>query len=126
MSSDSCHCGSEKKFATCCLPLINSTEPAPSAERLMRSRYSAFATKNFDYIIKTTDPDSVLHFDQEANRQWMNSVQFLKLEILKIQDFGLQSQVEFKAWFHHEGTEHCHHENSHFVKHGENWYYKIQ
>ena len=48
-----CPCGSKKKFSLCCLPLIKHEETASSPEKLMRSRYSAYATKNSKYIYDT-------------------------------------------------------------------------
>lgn len=36
-----CYCNSQKEFKDCCEPYIKGLEKAPTAEALMRSRYSA-------------------------------------------------------------------------------------
>jgi SEC-C motif-containing protein len=37
-----CPCGSQKPFSDCCEPYVSGAEAAPTAEALMRSRYSAY------------------------------------------------------------------------------------
>ena len=39
---------------TCCQPLHLKQQFAQNAEQLMRSRYSAFALQQIDYILETT------------------------------------------------------------------------
>ena len=39
-----CYCNSQKSFHDCCEPYIQCLKKAPTAEALMRSRYSAYAT----------------------------------------------------------------------------------
>ena len=51
-----CHCGSGKPYVKCCEPYING-EPAPTAEALMRSRYSAYVVGAVDYLGETLHPD---------------------------------------------------------------------
>ncbi|BBD09151.1 SEC-C motif domain-containing protein [Desulfovibrio ferrophilus] len=52
-----CPCGSGKEYTACCEPIINGT-PAPTAEALMRSRYSAYVVGNIDYIQTSLAPRS--------------------------------------------------------------------
>ena len=49
-----CPCGSRKLFSQCCQPFHQGKALPPTAEALMRSRYSAYATKNVQYIVDTT------------------------------------------------------------------------
>ncbi|MDG5484064.1 YchJ family protein [Mycolicibacterium gadium] len=51
-----CPCGSELRFGRCCLPLHLGERQAETAEQLMRSRYSAFAVDNLDYVWRTWHP----------------------------------------------------------------------
>ena len=48
-----CPCGSGKNYSDCCQPLIKGKTKAPTAEALMRSRYSAYVEHAIDYIIET-------------------------------------------------------------------------
>ena len=48
-----CPCHSKKRYADCCGPLHKGTRPAATPEELMRSRYSAFALGEVDYLAKT-------------------------------------------------------------------------
>ena len=47
-----CPCQSGLDYAHCCQPL-HQGRPAPSPEALMRSRFSAFALGNTDYISRS-------------------------------------------------------------------------
>lgn len=47
-----CPCGSDRAYAVCCAPL-HAGEPAPTAEALMRSRYSAYALGLEDYLLRS-------------------------------------------------------------------------
>jgi SEC-C motif-containing protein len=98
---------------------------APSAEALMRSRYSAYCLKNFDYLLATTDPQWRLDFDAPATRQWMDESTFTGLEVLKASEDGNKGVVEFRARFHvGDGAEEVHHEVARFRKQGGVWYFR--
>ena len=51
-----CLCGSDKKYKKCCRP-YHSGQPAPTPEALLRSRFSAYALNNVQYIMDTTCKD---------------------------------------------------------------------
>jgi uncharacterized protein YchJ len=46
MKEIECYCGSQLNFNDCCNRYINGSQIAATAEALMRSRYSAYATHN--------------------------------------------------------------------------------
>ena len=48
-----CPCGSNKTFDECCNAYIQQKRRPDSSEQLMRSRYSAYATKHFSYVLAT-------------------------------------------------------------------------
>lgn len=50
-----CPCGSELAYAACCGPW-HAGGPAPTAEALMRSRYSAFVLMREPYLLATWHP----------------------------------------------------------------------
>ena len=94
----------------------------------MRSRYSAYAVKNIDYIAQTNDPTSKEAFDHEAAEAWAKESEWLGLEIVATKEGGPQDaegEVEFKAHYKADGQEHTHHEVSLFRRMGpaKHWAY---
>ena len=54
---NACPCYSGKTYADCCQPLHDGLA-APDAERLMRSRYTAFATRDAAHLLRTWHPST--------------------------------------------------------------------
>ncbi len=48
-----CPCGSNETFDQCCNPYIQHKKLPETSEQLMRSRYSAYATQHFPYVLAT-------------------------------------------------------------------------
>jgi SEC-C motif-containing protein len=123
-----CPCGTELEFDACCGPIIAGERPAPTAEALMRSRYSAYAQKQVDYIVESHDPQTRGDLDENATADWADRTEWLKLEILNTEKGGESDDtgvVEFVARFRDErGKEHSHHERSTFVRRDGRWYYE--
>ncbi len=55
--TDPCPCGSGNALAECCGKYISGVAHAPTAETLMRSRYTAFAVMDDEYLTQTWHPD---------------------------------------------------------------------
>ena len=55
-----CHCGSGQSYESCCAPYVTGAEQAPTAEALMRSRYSAYVEHAIDYLGETLHPEDLL------------------------------------------------------------------
>lgn len=62
-SKDDCPCRSGRPYKGCCRPYHRGEREAPDAESLMRSRFSAFAKKEAEYLWRT------LHADHEDRRR---------------------------------------------------------
>ena len=90
----------------------------------MRSRYSAFALRLLDYVIKTTDPQAQVTLNREEIRQWMFESTFIGLEILRSSSEGPKGVVEFRARFLNQGKEFIHREISKFRKRDGVWYFR--
>jgi SEC-C motif domain protein len=123
LMSTNCPCGSGESYSECCEKLHNG-EPATSPEQLMRARFSAFVVKKIEFVRDTTDPQTILEFDLGATKQWAETSQFFKLEILKATNEGNKGIVEFKAHFKSEGKDQIHHELSKFRKQAGVWYFR--
>jgi len=107
--SEVCPCGSTQSFDQCCGPLLVGAPPA-SPQALMRSRYTAFAKGDIDYLITTLAPEALDDFNREDSETWAKQAQWLGLEIRKAEG----SEVEFVAHFRMNGKTHYHHELASF------------
>jgi SEC-C motif-containing protein len=119
-----CPCGSEKKYEECCGIYHSGKALAPTAEALMRSRYSAFAKNEMAYLTETTDPQSMALIDEDANQEWADRAKFLKLEILSSEEKATKGTVEFKAHYSVDDETYVHHEVSTFRKQNGQWFFK--
>lgn len=123
---DMCPCGSELQYAECCGPLIKGERPAETAEQLMRSRYAAYVKKEIDYLEASLHPDHRKGFDAKSTRDWAESAEWHKLEILGTKAGGAEDaegEVEFVATFTQKGSEMRHHELATFAKEAGKWYF---
>lgn len=119
-----CPCGLEADYESCCGVFHQGEADAPTAEKLMRSRYSAFIKKEYDYLESSLDPQTALGFDNDGNRKWAEEVQLFKLEILRAEENGNKAVVEFKAHYKQDNADHIHHEISKFRKQAGVWYFR--
>lgn len=86
----------------CCGPYLAGLKKSPTAESLMRSRYSAYATHNMDYIKKTHKHDPKDKFDQEASLKWAKESEWKGIVIHKTLNGTEKDQkgiVEFTALY---------------------------
>lgn len=124
--SSSCACGSNKSYETCCAPYIQGQKKAPTAEALMRSRYTAYTVHEIDYIEATHDPETREQFDRKVAKAWSEQTDWKGLEI-KSTEAGraddLEGTVEFVAKFAINGQDQTHHELSFFEKKEDQWFY---
>lgn len=100
-----CPCGSKALFAACCGPVIAGA-PASTAEQLMRSRYSAFATGAIDHIERTAAGPAAETFDRAALMLSLPGTQWTGLEIIETKAGGVADQtgiVAFKAHYREAG-----------------------
>ena len=122
-----CPCGQldarrkPRAFADCCgrYVLHFDTTPAPDAQSLMRSRYTAFVLERADYLQATWHPStrpSALDFEPGA--KWLG------LEVRSHRPTGEdRAEVEFVARYRTGGRAVRLHETSRFVREGGRWFY---
>ncbi|MDN3607396.1 YchJ family protein [Kaistella yonginensis] len=116
-----CPCCSGKSYEACCKPYHKSEKLAPTAEALMRSRFSAFAIPNGEYLMETTVPAKRKLYNEKDLQEWGEINEWTKLEIVQTPTLN---QVEFKAFYNDESRKpQVHHELSLFQKLNERWYY---
>ncbi|MDO9618916.1 MAG: YchJ family protein [Pseudomonas sp.] len=125
MSSTTCPCGSGQLLTLCC-GRYHAGTPAPSAESLMRSRYSAYALGLIDYLVHSTLPAQQAGLAQEAIQTWSLGSTWLGLEVEQAQLIEGEPQhayVTFTAHWRDEGGTHSHRERSAFVRNNDSWYF---
>lgn len=139
--SKPCPCGSQRLFSECCDPYLRQKQLPPTAEALMRSRYSAFSTGNVDYILATQQMPSRLANSPAIERvhlqKSVNSTQWLHLIVVSTQKGQAKDKtgvVEFVAVYRPKlllemGTDtqarslQQMHERSRFIKQADQWLY---
>jgi SEC-C motif-containing protein len=115
-----CYCGSQQDFANCCKPYLDGVKKAPTAEALMRSRYSAFATHKADYLVATTHFSTRKHHKREDILEWAQINQWIKLSVLD----ATKNTVTFKAFYlDYELKAQIHYEHSIFKLEAGSWFY---
>ena len=122
-----CPCGSEKDYSDCCQPLIKGERVADTAEALMRSRYTAHAKKEFDYIFETTLPSNRQDADRKGTAAWSRKLDWQRLEVRHSEKGGPDDSVgtvEFLARYRKDGKAFDHHEIAEFVREDGRWYFK--
>ena len=124
--SQKCPCGSGKETAKCCTPYISGEAVAPTAEALMRARYSAYVLNELEYLKVSLAPETLKGHDEESVREWSEKAEWLGLTIHDTWA-GLEEDtdgiVEFSANYAIDGEELSHRERSHFRKDDGKWYY---
>jgi SEC-C motif-containing protein len=115
-----CPCGLQHTYEACC-GRFHAGLPAPTAEALMRSRYSAYVLTLEPYLLSTwhvgTRPASLdLNADQDT--RWLG------LEVKRHETIGPgEALVEFVARYKIAGRAHRIHETSRFRLEDGRWYY---
>lgn len=108
-------------YAACCGRYLDhwDEQPAPDAESLMRSRYSAFVLQRADYLLATWHaPQRPPSVDFDAGARWLG------LEVRSARATGDDTaEVEFVARHRIAGRAVRLHERSRFVREGGRWFY---
>ncbi|MCX7157050.1 MAG: YchJ family metal-binding protein [Rhodocyclales bacterium] len=114
-----CPCGRPLAYTACC-GRYHAGSPAPDAESLMRSRYSAYVRGLEDYLLATwhasTRP-AALDLAAGPPAKWLG------LEVKTRSEKGDAAKVEFVARCRIGGRALRLHEVSRFVREDGRWYY---
>lgn len=113
-------------YADCCKPYLEDGKPTPTAEALMRSRYSAFARHDIDYLEETLAPGTREDFDRKGITHWSKTSQWIGLEVLLTEQGQAGDEtgyVEFVAHFNSDAKRLAHRERSLFKFQDGRWYF---
>ena len=118
---DRCPCLSGETYGNCCGRFHAGTSQAPTAEALMRSRYTAFVTGDAGYLLRTWHAaERPARLDLDPELRWR------RLDIISTEAGGpLDSAgvVTFEAHYRGHGTRGVQRERSTFVREAGQWLY---
>lgn len=116
-----CPCGNLRPYADCC-GRFHAGDPADSAQKLMRSRYSAYVLRLQDYLLATwhasTRPAELALAESDALR-------WLGLDIRSQHQSAESARIEFIARYRiGDGPVQKQHEIGRFVREDGRWFYR--
>lgn len=120
-----CPCGSGDVLGACCGPVLRRERRAPTAEALMRSRYTAFAVRDLEHLLRSWHPTTTPSREDLA-ASLAEEVRWLRLEIHRVSaggPFDDAGTVEFTAISKGPHGRSVQHELSRFVREDGMWLY---
>ncbi|WP_311932143.1 YchJ family metal-binding protein [Microbispora sp. H11081] len=119
-AGEPCPCGRQAVYGECC-GRYHAGRVAPTAEALMRSRFSAFAIEDEAYLLRTWHPSTrPVRVDFERGMRWTG------LEIEEVtggSPVHTDGTVTFRARYAYRGQPGEMRERSRFVRHANAWVY---
>lgn len=125
-ASPACYCGSGIPYAACCEPVLAGVKAAPTAEALMRARYSAHAVNAFDFLEESLHSSTREAVDREKMREWSESVTWEGMEVHGAEAGGEgdeEGKVSFTAKYSVNGAGQELREDAVFVRENGAWRY---
>jgi SEC-C motif-containing protein len=121
-----CPCKSGLSYGECCMPFHHGKAKPGTAEKLMRSRYSAYFFRRVDYLVDTTHPDT-----KDANlkpelEKMIHQINWTNLTIVESSGGARDDKsgkVEFIAEYFLDGELNQLHERSRFKRFKGAWKY---
>jgi SEC-C motif domain protein len=97
-----CPCGTGLTYGECCAPIHRGEREAATAEALMRSRFTAFATADVDWLLASWHPTT-----RPRSLELDPGIRWLRLDLLGTSDggpFDREGTVSFEAHWVAEGA----------------------
>jgi SEC-C motif-containing protein len=116
-----CPCESGKSYQACC-ETYHLGSAAPSAEALMRSRYTAYVLGLEEYLLQTWHPDTrplTLNLNEEPAIKWLG------LQVKQVESSESTATVNFVARYKINGKAERLCELSQFIRLENRWYYLV-
>jgi len=116
-----CPCTSGLTFGECCGPILDGTRPAPTAETLMRSRFTAFALGDVHHLRGTWHPST-----RPATLELDPDVRWYRLDVEGTAaggPFDDRGEVTFRAFHRSSDGRGVIAERSRFVRDDGRWVY---
>lgn len=119
-NANRCPCLSGENYGSCCGRIHEGNLEAATAEQLMRSRFSAFALGERDYLMRSWHSST-----RPAELELDHEVRWYRLDILESQGGLLDTVgiVDFAAYYRGPEGAGVQRERSRFVREGGRWVY---
>lgn len=121
-----CPCTSKRLFAQCCEPYLAGKKLPETAEKLMRSRFSAYSLGRADYLIHTTAEKERAELDRDELAAYCRTIKCISLKIISTEAGGpedAEGVVIFHASLQVDGKRMLHREKSRFAREEGRWVY---
>lgn len=121
-----CPCGSKNPYPQCCGLYIGGIHTPPTAEALMRSRYTAYTQANIPYIQATMRERAAAGYNPVEAARWASSAQWEKLRVISAFAHNTDPDryyVKFVALYSVQGQPQEINETSEFRRIEGRWYY---
>lgn len=124
--NNTCPCGKTMAYKKCCGRYLDGGEFAKTPEKLMRSRYCAYALGGYgDYLLSTWLPATADAAGLNADELSQKNMDWLGLRVISSSQHGDTGRVEFQADYKAPGSDQTQtmHEISEFTRINGRWLY---
>jgi SEC-C motif-containing protein len=120
-----CPCCSKLTLDKCCEPYLTGKKLPDTPEKLMRSRFTAYALQNPGYLVATTAEEERAKLDLDELTRYCRGVKCISLKILRASGSPADEvgEVIFQASLQINGKRMLHKEHSRFRKEQGRWMY---
>lgn len=121
-----CPCGSGSALTDCCGPIVANEKQAPTAEALMRARYTAHALGAFDFLETSVHTSKREPLDRDKMAQWNEAVTWQGIDVHAVTGGGendTEGTVSFTARYSVNGMEQELREDAVFTREDGQWRY---
>ncbi len=123
--SEPCPCCSGQQYSLCCQPYLARAAQPPTAEALMRSRYSAYVKHDLAWLLATWHPAQRSPSLSASLSESFQNTQWLGLNVIACEagNHENESLVTFFARYVENHTNGFIYERSRFLREDHRWYY---
>lgn len=120
-----CPCGTNNEYSQCCELIHLKKSVTQTPEQLMRSRYSAYAFNNADYVYHTYALSSKKQQSIDEIKAWAEETAWLNLKINNVSEYENMTHptVTFEAIYKSHNKFYKMKETSRFTKENNLWRY---
>ena len=121
-----CPCGSGLELDACCGQYIEGKAKAPTAEALMRARYTAHCLGKYQFLTDTTHPEFREDASADEIKEWSSMMTWEGLDIIETVEGGENDstgEVKFCAHYSVQNVPQELREDAFFRKEGDEWFY---